>query len=43
VIGVYPAPLLNSLEASVDQVTAHVQTVQAAPSAQVPLWMEQAR
>lgn len=36
-IGLYPGPLLNSLETSVDQVTAHVQTVQAAPSAHVGL------
>ncbi len=36
-IGLYPAPLLNSLEASVDQVNGHVQTVQAIPSAQVAL------
>ena len=36
-IGLYPAPLLNSLEASVDQVTAHVQMVQAAPSAQASI------
>lgn len=36
-IGLYPAPLLNSLEASVDQVNAHVQTVQASPSSQVAL------
>jgi NADH-quinone oxidoreductase subunit M len=36
-IGLYPAPLLNSLEASVDQVTAHVQTVNGVPSAQMTL------
>ncbi|MGH2460101.1 MAG: complex I subunit 4 family protein [Chloroflexota bacterium] len=36
-IGLYPAPLLNSLEASVDQVNAHVQTVQASPSSRVAL------
>ncbi len=34
-IGIFPAPLLNSLEASVDQVTAHVQTVSGVPSAQL--------
>lgn len=36
-IGLYPAPLLNSLEASVDQVNGHVQTVQAPASSQVAL------
>lgn len=36
-IGLYPAPLLNSLEASVDRVTAYVQTVSGAPSAQIVL------
>jgi NADH-quinone oxidoreductase subunit M len=39
-IGLYPAPLLNSLEASVDQVTAHVQTAQAMPSAHAGLTMQ---
>lgn len=33
-IGLYPAPLLNSLETSVDQITGHVQMVQSAPSQQ---------
>ncbi|HVC34322.1 MAG TPA: NADH-quinone oxidoreductase subunit M [Chloroflexota bacterium] len=39
-IGLYPAPLLNSLETSVDQVNGHVQTVEAAPSAHVALVRE---
>jgi len=31
-IGIYPSPLLNSLENSVSQITAQVRTVQVAPS-----------
>lgn len=36
-IGVYPAPLLNSLEAGVNQATASIQSARAVPPSQVAL------